>query len=494
MLEAVDVYKNFRGVKALKGVSTTFLDGEIHGLVGENGAGKSTLMKIICGQYSPTGGQILIDGVEAKFRNPREAYNHGIRIVHQELSLIRSLSVAENIFIHKFKEGRLIAGVDRKNLENQARDMLEEWDIDLDASQSVAHVSMGIRQLVEIARELSTGGKIIILDEPTSSLTNTEIEKLYSVLRKLKETGIAIVFISHRLNEVTELVDRITVLRDGEMVGTSNTEDLNPEQICKLIAGTDMSNLYPKIVSEIGETALEVKSISGYGFTNISLSVKWGEIVGLAGLIGAGRSELCRAIFGVDALENGEIILRGERVTISSASQAVSRGLALLGEDRSEEGIFPELSVSMNVLMLKVKNAVRNFVVRNSLMDNLARKMGDKLNIVTYDPMKQKISELSGGNQQKVLFGRLLATEPDILILDEPTRGVDINNKTEIHRFMGEFAAGGGAVLMVSSELDEVIGVCDRVYVLHEGELIDEFSRNNFEKEGILQCMMGLNK
>lgn len=494
MLEAIDIYKNFRGVKALRGVSTTFLDGEIHGLVGENGAGKSTLMKIICGQYLPSGGKLMIDGEEVRFRNPREAYNHGIRIVHQELSLIRSLSLAENIFIHKFKEGRIGAGVDRKSLEKKAQAMLEEWDINLDPSQKIAHVSMGIRQLVEIARELSTGGRIIILDEPTSSLTNTEIEKLYSVLRKLKETGIAVVFISHRLNEVTELVDRITVLRDGEMVGTSKTEELSPEQICRLIAGTDMSDLYPKINSEIGDMALEIRSLSGDGFRDISLSVKWGEIVGLAGLVGAGRSELCRAVFGVDAHNDGGVYIGGEKVNISSASVAVSKGMALLSEDRSEEGIFPELSVSMNVLMLKVKNAIRGFIVRNSLMESLARKMGEKLNIVTYDPMKQKIIELSGGNQQKVLFGRLLATEPEILILDEPTRGVDINNKTEIHRFMGEFAAGGGAVLMVSSELDEVIGICDRVYVLHEGELVEEFSRNNFEKEGILQCMMGLNK
>ena len=494
MLEVKDIYKNFRGVKALKGVSTSFRDGEIHGLIGENGAGKSTLMKIVCGQYQPTGGTMVIDGEKITFRNPREAYDHGIRIVHQELSLIRSLSIAENIFIHKFKEGRLLTGVDRKSQEEEARKMLLDWEIDIEPSKKVSYVSMGIRQLVEIARELSTGGRIIILDEPTSSLTVSEIVKLFAVLRKLRESGIAIIFISHRLNEVTELVDRITVLRDGEMMGTSKTGDMDSGQICKLIAGTDMSNLYPKIDAEIGSAALEVRNLTGDGFRNVDIEVKHGEIVGLAGLVGAGRSELCRAIFGLDRKKSGEILLNGEPVMIESADRAVKKGIVLLSENRSEEGIFPELSVSMNILMLKVKTVIRNLIVRTSLMENLAREMGEKLNIVTYDPMKQKIGELSGGNQQKVLFGRLLATEPDILILDEPTRGVDINNKTEIHKFMGEFAAAGGAVLMVSSELDEVIGICDRIYVLHEGDQSEQFVRGSYKKERILQCMMGLAK
>lgn len=494
MLEVVDIHKNFRGVHALKGVSTAFFNKEIHGLVGENGAGKSTLMKIISGMYPPNKGELHIDGESLKLKNPREAYIFGIRIVHQELSLIKSLSVAENIFIHKFKEGKFTKQVNRKQLENQAQKMLDEWDIQVDVKEKVSHVPMGVRQLVEIARELSSGGRIIILDEPTSSLTNTEIEKLFTVMKKLKKSDIITIFTSHRLSEIIQIVDRITVLRDGEMVGTSKTEELNSEQICTMIAGTDIASLYPKENASIGSNALEVKNFSGPGYRNIDITVRWGEIVGLAGLVGAGRSELCRGIFGIDRHHAGELFINGERVEIKSAKKAVDKDIALLGEDRGELGLFPELNVGLNTIILKIKNAVRAVFVSNAKIAQIANDMANKLRITTYDPMKQKIIELSGGNQQKVLFARLLATNPKILILDEPTKGVDIQNKTEIHKIMGEFVKNGGAVLMVSSELEEVIGISDRVYVLHESDIVGEFSRSDFKKEKILKSMMGLTK
>jgi len=404
------------------------------------------------------------------------------------------LSIAENIYIHKYEKGKFFKTVDRKKLVGNAEKILEEWGIQIDAGEKVAHVSMGIRQLVEIARELSTGGKVIILDEPTSSLTVSEIKKLFEVVRKLKKQGLTIIFISHRLDEVIELVDRLTVLRDGVVVGCAPTKDMSPGQICTMIAGTDISNLYPKIESSIGEIALKAKDFTGKGFSNISLNVRWGEIVGLVGLIGAGRSEVCRAIFGLDKCENGILHIKGKRVNIKNSGMAVKKRIALLSEDREAEGIFPELSVALNTIMLKIKNILKNSIINKKLIRKVANQKVDELNIVTFNSERQIISELSGGNQQKVLFAQLLALDPEILILDEPTRGVDVGNKTEIHKIMGNFVKDGGAILMVSSELDEVLGICDRIYVLHEGDLVAEFNRNNFEKEKTLRCMMGIER
>lgn len=494
MLEVVNVSKDFRGVKALKHANACFYEGEIHGLVGENGAGKSTMMKIICGLYPPTSGDIRLNGEVMAFHSPYAAYNAGIRIVHQELSLIRSLSIAENIFIHKYEQGSFFRNVDRKKLVKEAERMLLEWDIHINASEKVSHFSMGVRQLVEIARELSTGGKVIILDEPTSSLTVSEIQKLFHIVRRLRDQGLAIIFISHRLDEVTELVDRITVLRDGETIGTAVTKDMSPAQICKMIAGTDLANLYPKAEAQIKDIALEARHFSGAGFNDVSVNVKWGEIVGLVGLVGAGRSELCRAMFGLDSHTQGELFIDGQRVELKNAGMAIRHKMALLSENREEEGIFPDLSVGHNTVMLRIKNALQGILLRRPLIRRISLDMVSKLNIATYDPMKQSISELSGGNQQKVLFARLLSLDPRILILDEPTRGVDIGNKTEIHKIMGDFVREGGAVLMVSSELDEVLGICDRIYILHEGDMMEEVVRDNFEKESTLRSMMGLQK
>lgn len=494
MLEVIDLSKDFRGVHALKKANATFYDGEIHGLVGENGAGKSTMMKIVGGLYPPASGMIKQDGQEVTFHNPHDAYNAGIRIVHQELSLIRSLSIAENIFIHKYEKGKVFRTVDRKQLVKDAEKMLDEWDIKVKASEKVSRISMGIRQLVEIARELTTGGKVIILDEPTSSLTISEIEKLFEIVRKLKQQGITVIFISHRLDEVTELVDRITVLRDGETIGSAPTKDMTPAEICNMIAGTDIKNLYPKIEADVQETTLETKNLSGIGFRDISLTIHKGEIVGLAGLVGAGRSEFCRAVFGLDPIHSGQIFIKGKEVKMKNVRVALKHKIALLSENREEEGIFPELNVAINTITLRIKNAVHKGFLRNLKMKEIADRMAAKLHIVSYDTMKQMISELSGGNQQKVLFGRLLALGPEILILDEPTRGVDIGNKTEIHRIMGEFVKNGGTVLMVSSELDEVFGISDRIYVLHEGDMVAELDRDDFVKDKTLKHMMGLTK
>lgn len=492
MLEVKEISKHFGGVQALKNVSVAFRDGEIHGIVGENGAGKSTLMKIISGVYPPDHGTIELNGAKVSFHTPVEAYNAGIRIVHQELSLIRSLSVAKNMFIHKFRGASAFRFVDEKKYEDEARGMLKEWEIDIAPSTMVSELSMGARQLVEIARELSTGGKVIILDEPTSSLTYKEIDHLFNVLRLLRDKGYVVIFISHRLNEVSNLVDQVTVLRDGEKMATAETRSLDVDQICRLIACRDMSELFPKTEATIRDVALEVRNLSGEGFRGISFKVHWGEILGIAGLVGAGRSELIRAIYGVNEKFGGEIYLEGQKVDIDSPSEAIGRKIGLLTEDRGGEGTFPELSVAKNLIVLKMEEVVKGLFLNDHEIREKADSLVKKLGIVSYDPHVQVVSELSGGNQQKTVLGRLIGSRPRILLLDEPTRGVDVASKTEIHRFMGQFVREGGAIVMVSSELDELLGVCDRILVLHEGNFGGLFERNTFEKESILRCMMNV--
>jgi len=492
MLEVKEISKHFGGVQALKSVSVAFRDGEIHGIVGENGAGKSTLMKIISGVYPPDHGTVELNGAKVSFHTPVEAYNAGIRIVHQELSLIRSLSIAKNMFIHKFRGASAFRFVDEKKYEDDARAMLKEWEIDIAPSTMVSELSMGARQLVEIARELSTGGKVIILDEPTSSLTYKEIDHLFTVLRLLRDKGYVVIFISHRLNEVSNLVDQVTVLRDGEKMATAETRSLDVDQICRLIACRDMSELFPKTEATIRDVALEVKNLSGEGFRGISFQVHWGEILGIAGLVGAGRSELIRAIYGVNEKFGGEIHLEGQRIDIASPTEAIERRIGLLTEDRGAEGTFPDLSVAKNLIVLKMEEVIKGLFLNNQGIRQKADSLVKKLGIITYDPYVQIVSELSGGNQQKTVLGRLIGSRPRILLLDEPTRGVDIASKTEIHRFMGQFVREGGAIVMVSSELDELLGVSDRILVLHEGNFGGFFERNTFEKESILRCMMNV--
>ncbi len=494
MLEVKDISKNFRGVHALARVSASFYDAEIHGLVGENGAGKSTLMKIVSGVYPPDAGVINLDRTPVSFTSPLDAYNAGIRIVHQELSLIRSLSIAENMFIHKFRNAGPFSKVGRKKLEADAQKTLQEWNIDLDASYKIKDVSMGVRQLVEIARELSTGGKIVILDEPTSSLTYKEIDQLFGVMKHLKQKRYTLIFISHRLNEVTDIVDRITVLRDGEVMVTAEKKDLTPVQMINMIAGREVKDLFPKTEVEIGKTALEVRKLSGEGFNCLDFDVKWGEILGIAGLVGAGRSELVRCLYGINPRYTGEIYLDGTKVDIDSPEKAIRHSVGFLSESRGIDGIFPDMTVALNLVILKIRDVIKRiFLDKKRIREKHSRLVSD-LNIVCRDPEHQKISELSGGNQQKTLFGRLLGSQPKILLLDEPTRGVDIANKTEIHKVMGKFVKAGGAIIMVSSELDELIGVSDRILVLHEGRHVGSFSRGGLNKEAILLCMMDVKK
>jgi ABC-type sugar transport system ATPase subunit len=398
------------------------------------------------------------------------------------------------MFIHKFRNAGPATKVNRRSLEEKAQKTLEEWNIKLDASHKIQDVSMGVRQLVEIARELSTGGKIIILDEPTSSLTYKEIDQLFNVMNHLKQKGYALIFISHRLNEVTNIVDRVTVLRDGEMMATAEKKDLTPIQMINLIAGKEVKDLFPKTEAKLGEMALEVGGLSGEGFNCIDFSVRWGEILGVAGLVGAGRSELVRSLYGMNKRYTGKIKINGRELNVRNPEQAITHHIGFLSESRSVEGTFPDMTVALNLVILKIRDVIKRIFLNKKRIKDKSSLLISHLNIVSHDPDLQKVSELSGGNQQKVLFGRLLGSQPKILLLDEPTRGVDIANKTEIHKIMGQFVKDGGAIIMVSSELDELIGVSDRILVLHEGDHVGTFDRTDFNKEKILLCMMDVKK
>jgi ABC-type sugar transport system ATPase subunit len=404
--------------------------------------------------------------------------------------LCENLSVVENIFLGRELRGG--GGIDWKGMHDRAAALLDSFGVRIGTRTLVKTLPIAHRQIVEIAKAINSNTEVLILDEPTSSLTVNETRVLFDNLRKFKARGMTIIFISHRLNEVSNLVDQVTVLRDGEKMATAETRSLDVDQICRLIACRDMSELFPKTEATIRDVALEVRNLSGEGFRGISFKVHWGEILGIAGLVGAGRSELVRAIYGVNEKFSGEIYLEGQKVNIDSPSEAIGRKIGLLTEDRGGEGTFPELSVAKNLIVLKMEEVVKGLFLNDHEIKEKAGSLVKKLGIVTYDPHVQVVSELSGGNQQKTVLGRLIGSRPRILLLDEPTRGVDVASKTEIHRFMGQFVREGGAIVMVSSELDELLGVCDRILVLHEGNFGGLFERNTFEKESILRCMMNV--
>jgi ABC-type sugar transport system ATPase subunit len=472
-------------------VSLEFAGGAIHGLVGENGAGKSTLMKLLAGVYAPDAGGIYLDGRPIHIRDPKHARDIGIRIIYQELSLVPTLTVAENLFLHRFSAGGL-APVGRQALFRESAALLKEWDLTVAPTDRIERLSMGQRQLIEIAREVAREGKVLILDEPTSSLTNREIEGLFAALHRLKQKGVAVIFISHRLDEVLRISDAVSVLRNGETVGTLPRTELTADRMIALIVGREMSELYPKAEVPIGEPLLRVDALSGRGFHDVSFALRKGEVLGFAGLNGAGRSEILRSLFGLNPVTAGRVELDGRTVALSSPPAAIRHGLAMLSESRKDEGIFPELAVGRNLILMDLRRLATAGWLRTQRIAASIRELTRQLGIATYNPQRQKLSQLSGGNQQKVVLGRLLAADPRILLLDEPTRGVDVGTKAEIHRIMGAFVAAGRGILMVSSDIPELTGMCDRIIVLHQGRAVAEFERKHFNQEAILQCAMGL--
>ncbi|MCL4202765.1 MAG: sugar ABC transporter ATP-binding protein [Pirellulaceae bacterium] len=492
LLEVRSVTKTFPGVRALTDVHLRLYPGEVLALLGENGAGKSTLMKILAGIQQPDSGQILLDGQPIAIESVRAAADRGIALIHQELNLADNLDVGANIFLGR--EPRYPLGIVRRaEIDRQSERMIRQVGLTLSPRTLVGSLPIGKQQLVEIAKALSVNARILIMDEPTSSLSTGEAETLFRVVKDLRKRGVSIVYISHRLGEVSELADRVTVLRDGRNAGELARHEIDHDRMVRLMVGRDISQFYARQSHPAGAPALEVSHVATPAFPQhrLSLHVRSGEIVGLAGLVGAGRTELLRVLFGVDRSTGGQIRVAGQPVRFRSPSDAIRHGIALVPEDRKQAGLIVEMSVRHNLSLAGLRRHQRFGGLLNQRLErHLAREMIHRLNIKTpHDG--QVVRYLSGGNQQKVVLGKWLSLKPRVLLLDEPTRGIDVGAKQEIYQLMERLAADGVAILFVSSEMEEILGMSDRVLVMHEGSLRGELARGQLSEERVMHLATG---
>lgn len=484
------ITKTFPGVKALQDVELTLLAGEVHFLLGENGAGKSTLMKVLSGVYHKDSGEIWIEGSLADINSPRTAAAHGIGIIHQEMNLVPELTVWENIYLGR-EITDLFGFVKAGIMKEQTRMLLGKLGSDIDPEEAVSSLSIGEQQMVEIAKALSYETKILIMDEPTAALTERETEKLFQIIRQLAASGVGIVYISHRMEELFALSNRITVLRDGTYVGTVETKDATFNDLIKMMVGRDMTARFPKQITSLGPEVLRVEGLTRKGeLENISFSVRSGEIVGMAGLMGSGRTEVGRAIFGADLLEKGEIFIAGEKCIIHSPADAIRAGIGLITEDRKHQGLVLGMSVGENVSLASLAQFCASGFINDDKEEEMITENIEKLKIRT-PGAAQVVKNLSGGNQQKVVIAKWLATNPKVLIMDEPTRGVDVGAKAEIYHIMNMLTAAGVGIVMISSELPEVLGMSDRVLVMHRGRLVAQMSVNEATQENIMSYAAG---
>jgi rhamnose transport system ATP-binding protein len=491
LLSVRNIEKSFPGVRALSGVSFDVVAGEVHALLGENGAGKSTLIKIISGVFPPDRGEILVDGKPVNLDRPDDARRAGVATIYQELLLFPELTVAENIFMgHAPRAG--LGRLDWRAMRDKTRELLASLEItDLAPERVVGALTVGNRQRVEILRALSQDARILIMDEPTAALTEFDVKRLFDIVRRLKARGVAIIYISHRLDEIFAIADRVTALRDGAHVATKQVADTDSGELVQLMVGRKIESLFPKITVPIGAPVLEVRDLERRPLTKkISLNVRAGEIVGLAGLVGSGRSELAQTIFGVTPAEGGEIKLEGKTVDVRSPAQARSLGVAYVPEDRGAQGLVRPMTVRENFSLAALAKVAFSGFIDRSAERKLAADGVARFQVKT-SSLEQVAGKLSGGNQQKIVLGKWLANKPKLLILDEPTRGIDVGAKAEIHRLMGELAGQGMAILMISSELPEVLGMSDRVYVMREGRLVAEFPRAAATPQAVGAAMMG---
>jgi ribose transport system ATP-binding protein len=491
LLEMKQISKSFPGVKVLDDVQLNLKRGEVLALMGENGAGKSTLMKILGGIYSLDHGTITVKGQPQEKMTPDIAAKLGIAIIHQELNLIPHLSVMENIFLgREFTYGKS-GFVNWRRMRVEAKRWLDQLAIDLDPATLVGELSVGQQQMVEIAKALSMQADILVLDEPTAALTNREIDALFGVIASLKQKGVGMIYISHRMEEIFQISDRITVLRDGQYIGTVETAKTDLDQLVKMMVGREITERFPKVEITPGAERLRVENLSVRGkLSDISFTVRSGEIVGVAGLMGAGRTEMAKALFGLERVDSGRIVIDGQQVRISQPIDAIRAGIALVTEDRKQEGLVLSLSVRENIALPNLGKVSAFGVLKQKEEQELSEQTIQQLLIKTAGG-EQIVGSLSGGNQQKVVIGKWLAAKPKILILDEPTRGVDIGAKKEIYDIMNRLAREGVAILMISSELPEVLGMSDRILVMHEGRITGEFSRDEATQELIMHAATG---
>lgn len=482
ILSLKGITKYYPGVIALNNFSIDFAPGEVHALLGENGAGKSTLIKVISGAIEPDSGEINLEGKAYSKMSPSISRGNGIEVIYQEFNLVDTLSAAENICLGE-KYGRFI---NHKIMEEKAAKIFKQFKINIDPKATVETLTSAHRQIVEISKAISKECKILIMDEPSAPLTVNEVDSMFDIVRTLKQKGITIIYISHRMDEIFTIADRVTVMRDGGYVTTLNTKDTNREELINLMVGRELKESYPKTQNVQQTEVLRVANMSGNGDKDISFTLKKGEILGLAGLVGAGRTELARLIYGADKKDSGKIYVDGNEVEIHSTTDAIANGIGLIPEDRKHQGCFLEQSIEWNIAFNNIKELSRLGIVNNSAVEKTAVDYKEVLHIKT-PTLQQLVKNLSGGNQQKVVIAKTLATDSKVIIFDEPTRGIDVGAKQEIYELMNELAKKGIGIIMISSDMEELLGMSDRIVVLAEGRMAGELSREEFDQITILK-------
>lgn len=491
VLKAENIQKSYAGVQALKSASFELRKGEVHALIGENGAGKSTFIKSITGAVQPDTGVIEIDGNVVRENSPTNSKSLGVAAIYQQPALFPELSVAENIAFGQEKKG-FFGRVDWKSRRQKAKELLAEVGAKIDVDADAGSLSMPQQQLVEIARALGANAKILILDEPTASLSEEDTNNLFRVIRDLKAKGVGMIYISHRLEELPTIADRVTVLRDGNTIDTREMAEVSREELIKLMVGRELSQVFPKKEVKLGEKVLELKNLTyrKSGIRNINLTVRAGEIVGIAGLVGAGRTEFARIVFGLDEADAGEILLNGKSIRNAHPRDAIRNRIAYLPEDRRKHGVILDLPISSNITLASLKILSGGFGLNFNKEKELAAEYTRRLGVKT-PSIHDSVSTLSGGNQQKVALSRWLITKPEVLILDEPTQGIDVGAKSEIHELMTQLAGQGVAILMISSELPEVLGMSDRIAVMHGGTIVEILDRSEATQQNVLSIALG---
>lgn len=490
ILEMHNITKTYPGVRALDDVSLSIRKGEVHAIVGENGAGKSTLIKAITGAIIPDSGQIIYKNKSYSHFNPHQAKHLGIGCIYQEFNNFPGLTVAENImaFIDEHKYGRY--HIDYARMQKDAKVVSESIGVNLDPKKLVSELSVGMQQIVEIARAMAENVELLIMDEPSAPLTNNEIDRMMDIIAELKNRGTAIIYISHRLDEVFRISDRVSVMMDGKLITTLNTSETNHDELVRHMIGRELTKTFPPRVTPVGEYVLEVKDLTGNGVENISFALRQGEILGFAGLLGCGRTETMQLVYGAATKESGSILLRGKPIEMKSTAIALGNGVGLIPEDRKRHGGLLNQSIAWNITLSSLKKISRGLTINQKEEKEIAATYKERLSIKT-PSLNQSLKNLSGGNQQKVVLAKVLATDADIIIFDEPTRGIDVKAKQEIYDLIRELSESGKSIIMISSEMEEVIGLSDRVIVLHDGRIAGELARNELSQEAILRLASG---
>ncbi|OAA85070.1 sugar ABC transporter ATP-binding protein [Clostridium coskatii] len=492
ILKMENITKSFSGVTVLKNSGIEVKKGEVHILLGENGAGKSTLMKILSGAYSKDSGDIILNGNKVEINSPKDAEKLGISIIYQEFNLVPYMTVAENIYLGREPESKVPGKVNFKKMYNDAQKMIDYLNVDIPVDKPIKNLGIAQQQMVEIAKALSVHSDIIIMDEPTAALTEKEIDNLFKIMRKIKSEGVSIIYISHRLEEFAQIGDRVTVMRDGETVETVNIKGTSIDELIKLMVGREIKEKFPKIKVDLGEEILRVKGLTKKGvFENINFSLRSGEILGFSGLMGAGRTEVMRAIFGIDSFDSGEIYLKGKKVEINSPMKAIKNGIGFVTENRRDEGLVLQMGVGQNITLASLGKYISNPIKLNLRKE--VKEIKDyisKLSIKS-SGYRQIAGTLSGGNQQKIVIAKWLLSDSKVLIVDEPTRGIDVGAKIEIYNIMNDLVKSGVGIIMVSSELPEVLGMSDRILVMCRGKITGELNKNEATQEKIMHYATG---